>query len=63
VELNHERDDVKEFYSQFQGEVIVGTMDQNEIIRSCDCLKFELLALASSQRPQNGEEGPVIPDW
>jgi transposase len=24
VELNHERDDVKEFYRQFQGEVIVG---------------------------------------
>jgi hypothetical protein len=24
VELQHERDDVKEFYRQFQGEVIVG---------------------------------------
>jgi len=24
VELNHERDDVKGFYSKFQGEVIVG---------------------------------------
>ena len=25
VELSHERDDIKQYYSQFQGDVIIGT--------------------------------------